>query len=92
MSDYLNWEKCKTCGEIIHYCECSHENQPKTLNGVEMELSDAFDEIAKIILKTKYQMINPGWPIMVFCGYLKDAETPGMALALVKKDLRELDE
>ena len=56
-----------------------------------MELSDACDELANLIKKDRILRNRGGGPIQFFYVYLKDGETPAMALALVKRDYYDLD-
>ena len=52
-----------------------------------MELSEACDKLAELMESDEWAREHKGAPIQLFHDYLKDGETPAMALALVKKRL-----
>jgi hypothetical protein len=51
-----------------------------------MDLSEACDELAKLLKEDRILRTRDGGPIQFFYDYLNQGETPKMALALVKKD------
>ncbi len=57
-----------------------------------MTLSDACDELAELIRNDPVLRTRGGGPIQFFYDYLKQGETPKMALTLVKKDYYEEDD
>ena len=49
-----------------------------------MELSEACDKLADLIVKERGTMLQPGYLIQFFVDALEEGDTPAMALALAK--------
>ena len=57
-----------------------------------MELSEACDKLAELIVQERKSVLQPGYLIQFFVDGIEQGETPAMALALAKKEAAYIDD